>query len=84
MEVTPSYVAILSDLDMASRSIVSATDMRATGATSSDSLQTNTIYPVGDNILYRSSTNFTLLDIGFNEGIKAYRNIYLKLHHKRS
>ena len=66
MEATPSYVAILRDLDMGSRSIVGAIDIRSTGATFRQSLETDTIYPLNDNILCSSSTNFTLLDFGFN------------------
>ena len=78
MQVEPSYVAILRDLDMAYRSIVSVFDIYATGAIFSQSLETDTIYQLNDNILFSSRTNFTLLDIGFNGGIQAWRDIYLK------
>ena len=63
---------------MASRSIVGVIDIRATGAIVSQSLNTDTIYPVNDNILYRSSTNVTLLDIGFNGGYKGLEEYLFK------
>ena len=70
MQVTSSYVALTRDLDMPVRSILSALNITAMSAISSDSLKTHTIYPVGDKVTYKSDTDTPLLDIGFDGGKK--------------